>query len=79
MRVFCLLQKLYRFINTVDLVSPHHSIKEIVANLREGQIASLFQKSVKKVNHNLFILLHILQQLRITDMSFVICIKIMGP
>lgn len=42
-------QKLYRFINTVDLVSPHHSIKEIVANLREGQIASLFQKSVKKV------------------------------
>lgn len=43
-------QKLYRFINTVDLVSPHHSIKEIVANLREGQIASLFQKSVKKVS-----------------------------
>ncbi|XP_023210876.1 glutamate receptor ionotropic, NMDA 3A-like [Centruroides sculpturatus] len=41
-------QKLYRFINTVELVSPHHSAKEIVTNLREGQIASLFQKSVKK-------------------------------
>nr|XP_042897116.1 glutamate receptor ionotropic, NMDA 3A-like [Parasteatoda tepidariorum] len=41
-------QKLYRFINTVELVSPHHSVKEIISNLREGQIASLFQKSVKK-------------------------------
>ncbi|XP_072141381.1 glutamate receptor ionotropic, NMDA 1-like [Dermacentor andersoni] len=41
-------QKLYRFINTVELVSPHHSAKEIVSNLREGQIASLFQKSVKR-------------------------------
>ncbi|GIX82084.1 uncharacterized protein CEXT_776161 [Caerostris extrusa] len=42
-------QKLYRFINTVELVSPHHSVKEIISNLREGQIASLFQKSVKRV------------------------------
>lgn len=42
-------QKLYRFVNTVELVSPHHSAKEIVSNLREGQIASLFQKSVKRV------------------------------
>ncbi|XP_054162601.1 glutamate receptor ionotropic, NMDA 3A-like [Oppia nitens] len=41
-------QKLYRFINTVELVSPHHSAKEIMTNLREGQIASLFQKSVKR-------------------------------
>ncbi|XP_076335681.1 glutamate receptor ionotropic, NMDA 3A-like [Tachypleus tridentatus] len=41
-------QKLYRFINTVELVSPHHSAKEIVDNLREGQIFSLFQKSVKR-------------------------------
>ncbi|KAF8766864.1 Glutamate receptor ionotropic like protein [Argiope bruennichi] len=41
-------QKLYRFINTVELVSPHHSVKEIISNLKEGQIASLFQKSVKK-------------------------------
>lgn len=39
---------MYRFINTVELVSPHHSAKEIVSNLREGQIASLFQKSVKR-------------------------------
>ncbi|KAH9408177.1 Glutamate receptor ionotropic, NMDA 3A, partial [Tyrophagus putrescentiae] len=41
-------QKLYRFINTVELVSPHHSAKEIITNLKEGQIASLFQKSVKR-------------------------------
>ncbi|XP_067136864.1 glutamate receptor ionotropic, NMDA 3A-like isoform X2 [Centruroides vittatus] len=41
-------QKLYRFINTVELVSPHHSAKEIATNLREGQIFSLFQKSVKR-------------------------------
>ncbi|XP_064476798.1 glutamate receptor ionotropic, NMDA 3B-like [Ornithodoros turicata] len=41
-------QKLYRFVNTVELVSPHHSAKEIMTNLREGQIASLFQKSVKR-------------------------------
>ncbi|KAG8198827.1 hypothetical protein JTE90_007129 [Oedothorax gibbosus] len=41
-------QKLYRFINTVELVSPHHSAKEIVSNLKEGQIFSLFQKSVKR-------------------------------
>ena len=44
-----LKQKLYRFINTVELVSPHHSAKEIISNLKEGQIASLFQKSVKRV------------------------------
>ncbi|XP_022248528.1 glutamate receptor ionotropic, NMDA 3A-like, partial [Limulus polyphemus] len=43
-----LSQKLYRFINTVELVSPHHSAKEIANNLREGQIFSLFQKSVKR-------------------------------
>ncbi|XP_076354948.1 glutamate receptor ionotropic, NMDA 3A-like [Tachypleus tridentatus] len=43
-----LSQKLYRFINTVELVSPHHSAKEIASNLREGQIFSLFQKSVKR-------------------------------
>ncbi|XP_055950590.1 glutamate receptor ionotropic, NMDA 3A-like [Argiope bruennichi] len=41
-------QKLYRFINTVELVSPHHSAKEIVTNIKEGQIFSLFQKSVKR-------------------------------
>ncbi|XP_035218245.1 glutamate receptor ionotropic, NMDA 3A-like [Stegodyphus dumicola] len=41
-------QKLYRFINKVELVSPHHSAKEIVTNLKEGQIFSLFQKSVKR-------------------------------
>ncbi|XP_022235866.1 glutamate receptor ionotropic, NMDA 3A-like, partial [Limulus polyphemus] len=45
-------QKLHRFINTVELVSPHHSAKEIVNNLREGQIFSLFQKSVKRVRND---------------------------
>ncbi|GAB6031603.1 hypothetical protein CHUAL_009367 [Chamberlinius hualienensis] len=44
-------QKLYRFINCVDLVSPHHSAKELVNNLRTGQITSLFQKSIKRKEH----------------------------
>jgi len=35
-------------------VSPHHSAKEIITNLKEGQIASLFQKSVKRVRRCLF-------------------------
>lgn len=46
---FLLWQKLYRFVNTVELVSPHHSAKEIIASLKEGQITSLFQKSLKRV------------------------------
>ncbi|KAG1682565.1 Glutamate receptor ionotropic, NMDA 3A [Nymphon striatum] len=41
-------QKLYRFINCVELVSPHHSAKEIASHLKAGQIFSLFQKSVKR-------------------------------
>ncbi|XP_011310034.1 uncharacterized protein [Fopius arisanus] len=41
-------QKLYRFINCVDLVSPHHAAKELMHTVRQGQIASLFQKSVKR-------------------------------
>ncbi|XP_017880091.1 uncharacterized protein LOC108624962 isoform X2 [Ceratina calcarata] len=41
-------QKLYRFINCVELVSPHHAAKELVHTVRQGQIASLFQKSVKR-------------------------------
>ena len=45
-----LLQKLYKFINCVELVSPHHSAKELVNNLRTGQIMGLFQKSVKRVS-----------------------------
>lgn len=44
-----LLQKLYRFINCVELVSPHHAARELVHTLRQGQITSLFQKSVKRV------------------------------
>lgn len=43
-------QKLYRFVNTVEMVSPHHSAKEIMTNLKEGQITSLFQKSLKRVS-----------------------------
>lgn len=42
-------QKLYRFINCVELVSPHHAARELVHSLRQGQIASLFQKSIKRV------------------------------
>ncbi|XP_058457458.1 uncharacterized protein LOC131434603 isoform X4 [Malaya genurostris] len=41
-------QKLYRFINYVELVSPHHSAKELVHTIRQGQITSLFQKSIKR-------------------------------
>lgn len=36
--------------NTVEMVSPHHSAKEIMTNLKEGQITSLFQKSLKRVS-----------------------------
>ena len=42
-------QKLYRFINCVELVSPHHAARELVHTLRKGHITSLFQKSVKRV------------------------------
>lgn len=49
-------QKLYRFINCVELVSPHHAARELVHSIRQGQIASLFQKSIKRVrNQNIFI------------------------
>ncbi|XP_055306714.1 glutamate receptor ionotropic, NMDA 3A-like isoform X2 [Sitodiplosis mosellana] len=41
-------QKLYRFINCVELVSPHHAARELVHSIRQGQIASLFQKSIKR-------------------------------
>lgn len=51
---FLCLQKLYRFINCVELVSPHHAAKELAKTLRQGQITSLFQKSVKRVNYFTF-------------------------
>lgn len=44
-------QKLYRFINCVELVSPHHAARELVHSIRQGQIASLFQKSIKRVSY----------------------------
>lgn len=44
-----LFQKLYRFINCVDLVSPHHAARELVNTIRQGHFTSLFQKSVKRV------------------------------
>ncbi len=43
-------QKLHRFINQVELVSPHHAAKELVQSVKSGQIMSLFQKSVKRVS-----------------------------
>ncbi|ERL89530.1 hypothetical protein D910_06896 [Dendroctonus ponderosae] len=48
---FCCLQKLYRFINCVELVSPHHAARELVHTIRQGQITSLFQKSIKRKEH----------------------------
>lgn len=44
-----LFQKLYRFINCVELVSPHHAARELVNTIRQGHFTSLFQKSVKRV------------------------------
>ncbi|XP_049866508.1 uncharacterized protein LOC126367147 isoform X2 [Pectinophora gossypiella] len=41
-------QKLYRFINCVELVSPHHAARELVNTIRQGHFTSLFQKSVKR-------------------------------
>lgn len=53
-------QKLYRFINCVELVSPHHAARELVHSIRQGQIASLFQKSIKRVRtiYNLISIIH---------------------
>jgi len=34
----------------VELISPQHTAKELVHTLRQGQIASLFQKSVRRVS-----------------------------
>ncbi|CAH2075358.1 unnamed protein product, partial [Iphiclides podalirius] len=44
-------QKLYRFINCVELVSPHHAARELVNTIRQGHFTSLFQKSVKRKEH----------------------------
>lgn len=33
----------------MELVSPHHAARELVNTLKQGQITSLFQKSVKRV------------------------------
>ncbi|XP_074109822.1 uncharacterized protein LOC141534389 isoform X1 [Cotesia typhae] len=41
-------QKLYRFINCVELVSPRHAARELVHTVKQGHITSLFQKSVKR-------------------------------
>lgn len=52
------MQKLYRFINCVELVSPHHAARELVHTLRQGQITSLFQKSVRRVSIALYAKCH---------------------
>jgi hypothetical protein len=41
-------QKLYRFLNSVDLVSPNSSAKEFASSIKQGQFIGMFQKSVKK-------------------------------
>lgn len=33
----------------MELVSPHHAARELVHTIRQGQITSLFQKSIKRV------------------------------
>jgi len=48
--IYFFFQKLYKFINSVELISPQHTAKELVHTLRQGQIASLFQKSVRRVS-----------------------------
>lgn len=55
-------QKLYRFINCVELVSPHHAARELVHTLRQGQITSLFQKSVKRVSFCFLVFCHSLER-----------------
>ena len=44
-----LFQRLYRIITSEELVSPHHSAREMMEVVRNRDFTKLFQKSVKKV------------------------------
>jgi len=47
---FCWLQRLHRIITSEELVSPHHSAREMIEVVRNRDFAKLFQKSVRKVS-----------------------------
>ena len=49
MLTFCWLQRLHRIITSEELVSPHHSAREMIEVVRNRDFAKLFQKSVRKV------------------------------
>ena len=43
------LQRLHRIITSEQLVSPHHSAREMIEVMKNRDFAKLFQKSVRKV------------------------------
>ena len=45
-----LLQRLYRIITSEELVSPHHSAREMIDMIKDRDFTKLFQKNVKKVS-----------------------------
>jgi hypothetical protein len=47
----CLLQRLYRIITSEELVSPHHSAREMMDILKGRDFTKLFQKNVKKASN----------------------------
>lgn len=44
------LKRLYRIITSEELISPHHTAKEMLEVVRNRDFTKLFQKSVKKVS-----------------------------
>lgn len=46
----CWLQRLHRIITSEELVSPHHSAREMIEVMKNRDFAKLFQKSVRKVS-----------------------------
>ena len=44
------LQRLYRIITSEELVSPHHSAREMIDILKGRDFTKLFQKNIKKVS-----------------------------
>jgi len=49
MLIMLWLQRLHRIITSEELVSPHHSAREMIEVVRNRDFAKLFQKSVRKV------------------------------
>lgn len=46
---FCYVQRLHRIITSEQLVSPHHSAREMIEVMKNRDFTKLFQKSVRKV------------------------------